>query len=156
MVPAVLELRSVNRGSTEMKKSTEELTNEIITADSISDWSRSETESFAELTLSEYLKQMLSCHSMQKKDAINRSEIDPIYGYQIFQGKKNPSRDILLQLAFGLGLSVDETKRLLYYGNTGTLYPRVKRDAYIMYALHNHYSISEVNQLLFENGETTF
>lgn len=46
---------------------------------------------------------------------------------------------------------VKETKHLLYYGNAASLYPRVKRDAYLMYALHNGFSLYEVNDYLKKN-----
>lgn len=139
-----------------MRQSTEQLTNEIATADTMENWSEEKSESIDEITLAEYLERMLKQYQLTKKEVIIRSNIDTIYGYQIFQGKKNPSRDVLLKLAFGFSLTVEETKRLLYYGNAGTLYPRVKRDAYLMYALHHHFSIMQVNRYLFENGEKTF
>lgn len=138
-----------------MSDTTSELTNEILGAGSVDDVMEEKKEAFAESTLADYLAQMLEEHGLSKHDAIFRSEVDTVYGYQIFQGKKKPRRDVLLQLAFGMSLTVDETKRLLYYGNTGTLYPRVKRDAYLMYALHHHYSIAAANRLLYENGEET-
>jgi hypothetical protein len=62
---------------------------------------------------------------------------------------------VLLKIAFGFPLSLEDTKHLLYYGNASTLYPRVKRDAYIMYALHRGFSLLQTNQYLFEHGENT-
>ncbi len=136
-----------------MENTTVELTNEILGADTMDDWSEDKSGDIIELTLSEYLQTMLKQYGLNKKEAISRAEIDMTYGYQIFQGKKHPGRNVLLQLAFGMSLTVDETKRLLYYGNAGTLYPRVKRDAYLMYALHNRFTVMQANQFLDDHGE---
>ena len=70
-------------------------------------------------------------------------------------GKKHPSRDILLKLAFGFPLTVNETNHLLYYGNVGSLYPRFKRDAYIMFALHQKYTVIQTNEYLYAHNERT-
>lgn len=139
-----------------MRLSTEELTNEIAVTDDMQNWQEDKKDSIDELTLEQYLERMLIQHGVAKKDVIKKAQLDTTYGYQIFQGKKNPSRDILLKLAFGFHLTVDETKRLLYYGNAGTLYPRVKRDAYIMYALHRQFTVTQLNQYLYDKNEKTF
>lgn len=136
-----------------MENTTVELTNEILNADTMDAWDEEKSGDIIELSLSEYLSQMLEQYGLNKKEAISRAEIDMTYGYQIFQGKKHPGRNVLLQLAFGMSLTVDETKRLLYYGNAGTLYPRVKRDAYLMYALHNRFTVMQANQFLDDHGE---
>lgn len=136
-----------------MENTTVELTNEILNADTMEDWSRDKSGDTIELTLSEYLKEMLEQYGLNKRDVISRAEIDTIYGYQIFQGKRHPRRNVLLLLAFGMSLTVEETKRLLYYGNAETLYPRVKRDAYLMYALHNRFTVMQANQFLYDHGE---
>lgn len=136
-----------------MENTTVELTNEILNADTMEDWSRDKSGDTIELTLSEYLKEMLEQYGLNKRDVISRAEIDTTYGYQIFQGKRHPRRNVLLLLAFGMSLTVEETKRLLYYGNAETLYPRVKRDAYLMYALHNRFTVMQANQFLYDHGE---
>lgn len=138
-----------------MRQSTEELTNEIANSNTMEHWSEEKTDSIDEITLAEYLERMLEKYHLQKKEVIIQAQLDTTYGYQIFQGKKNPTRDVLLKLAFGFPLTVDETKRLLYYGNAGTLYPRVKRDAFIMYALHQKFNVKKANDYLYENNEKT-
>jgi hypothetical protein len=138
-----------------MKQSTEQLTNEIIMTPDMEEWQERRNDAIVEMSLSEYLQQMLFQYHATKKEIILRSDLDTTYGYQIFQGRKNPSRDVLLKIAFGFSLSLEDTKHLLYYGNASTLYPRVKRDAYIMYALHRGFSLLQTNQYLFEHGENT-
>ena len=106
------------------------------------------------MSLADYLSQMLEEHGVNKNEVIKLADIDTVYAYQIFQGKKQkPSRDKLIRLALAWPLTVDETKKLLYYGQAGTLYPRVRRDAYLMYAIHNGFSVLETDRYLFEHGE---
>lgn len=138
-----------------MIQSTEELKNEITNCDTLENWSTDKKDSIDEVTLADYLKRMLEIHKISKMDVITNSQLDTTYAYQIFQGKKHPSRNILLKLAFGFSLTVNETNHLLYYGNVGGLYPRVKRDAYIMFALHHNYTVIQANEYLYEHNEKT-
>ena len=138
-----------------MRKNTSELTGEILRSKSLDSYEqKNATDMIDELSLSDYLDQLLTLHAVAKKDVINRSNVDSVYAYQIFQGKKKkPSRDILIRRALAFPLDVAETKRLLYYGGAETLYPRVRRDAHIMYAIHNRFSVIKTDIYLSEHGE---
>ena len=140
-----------------MKKNTSQLLNEIRSTASIDRWMSTHEESLIEdMELSEFLERMLTLHGMKKNEIIQRSNIDQTYGYQIFQGlKKNPSRDKLLRLALAFSLSIEETKLLLHYGGAEMLYPRVPRDAYLMYAIHHGFSVIKTDDYLDEHGERT-
>ena len=119
----------------------------------LENWIQENKEELREITLAEYLAELLKQYGVKKSNIIKNANVDTTYAYQIFQGKKErPDRDILLQLAFGFGLSVQETGHLLYYGGANDLYPRVKRDAYIMFALHNNFDLHRVNELLEGQG----
>ncbi len=121
------------------------------------EWETEHADSMIEeMSISDYLNQMLDAHAVSKNEVIRRADMDTTYAYQIFQGKKKtPSREKLLRLALALNLSVDETKRLLYYGQSETLYPRIRRDAYLMCAIHHRFTVSETDQYLFDHGEPT-
>ena len=138
-----------------MRKNTSELLNEICRSKSMDMWAEEHTDAIIEeMSLAEYLEGLLETYGVKKNDIIRRSDLDQTYGYQIFQGvKKNPSREKLLRLAIAFPLSVDETKRLLYYGGAETLYPRVPRDAYLMFAIHNHFTVLETDEYLDAHGE---
>ena len=138
-----------------MKENTSQLINEICRTDSMDNWEEKHSEGLIEdMELSDFLSSMLEKYPLSKNEVIRRSSIDKTYGYQIFQGKKkNPSREKLLRLALAWPLTVDETKRLLYYGKAETLYPRVRRDAYLMYAIHHQYTVLQADQYLYDHGE---
>ena len=76
------------------------------------------------------------------------------FTYQLLDGTRNPKRDIVLRLAVVLGLSVDETQILLRSAGRGALYPRVPRDAAIIHALGRHMTLTELDEVLAQLGET--
>ena len=66
--------------------------------------------------------------------------------------KCNPSRNKLLQIAFAMNLDLDSTQKLLKIANVGILYPRIKRDSIIIFALNKKLDFFECEDLL-EKGE---
>ena len=100
------------------------------------------------------LKQACEKRDLLPAQVIERSQIERTYGHQLFNGTRRPSRDKVLQLALGLGLSVDETQRLLRAAGKSQLYPRLKRDAVILYALQKKLPILTVQENLTKYGLT--
>lgn len=138
-----------------MKKDTEELLNELKETKAIGDFTSVNAEEFEVLTLTEILSQMLEKYNKAKIDVIKAARFDYTYGYQIFDGKKRPKREKLLQLAFGFPLSLDDTNRLLRAGGVSGLYIRCKRDVICMYCLHKGMTLEECNSYLYQLEEET-
>lgn len=63
--------------------------------------------------LSEYLQWLLLRTKLKRADVVVKTGLDKAYVYQIFEGKKRPSRDKLITIAFGMRLTEDETQRML-------------------------------------------
>lgn len=93
-------------------------------------------------------RKMLPAH------VIEQSQIERTYGHQLFNGTRRPSRDKVIQLALGLGLCVDETQRLLRAAGKSPLYPRLKRDAVILYGIRKKLPILAVQESLTRYGLT--
>lgn len=95
-----------------------------------------------------YLKEL--CHEAGKvpEQIIKKAAIDRTYGHQLFNGTRKPSRDKAIQLAFGFGLNVEDTQKLLKLAQKSALYPKIKRDAVILYCLNNHKDILETQSIL--------
>ena len=91
---------------------------------------------------------------MVPERVIREAGIDRTYGHQLFNGTRMPSRDKAIQLAFGFGLDVDETQRLLRAARKSMLYPRLKRDALIIYCLQKKKDLAYTQQILREYGMT--
>lgn len=136
-----------------MCKETVELQYELEHMDDIREFKQYNQSEFIESTLTDFLFQMLIKYKLERKDVIKRAELDNTYGYQIFDGRKSPKRNKIIQLAFGFPLTVAETQKALKLGGANELYVRKKRDAYLMFALARKMTITEVNELLFSEGE---
>lgn len=132
-------------------KSTEELIHEIKSATDIDDYLTVNRDNMLTTPLSDYLNTLLRQKEIRKADVIRGSLLSRAYVYKIFAGEKIPSRDKLIALAFGLGLSDSETQKMLKLSGYRELYARNKRDALLLFALQKHKSILEVNELLYDH-----
>lgn len=133
-----------------MKKKTQELLKLLEKSDAIDTYLTENSDDIIFDDVSGLLEAFLSAKNMQKSEVIRRAQIDRTYGYQIFDGKKNPSRDKLIMMSFGLGLSVDEAQQILKKTGNGLLYPRDLRDSVIIFALSHKLSVIETNEILYE------
>lgn len=96
----------------------------------------------------EYILQLCRSSGQVPEQVIRRAAIDRTYGHQLFNGTRRPSRDKVVQLAFGFGLDVDGAQQLLRLAGKSALYPRIKRDAAILYCLNEHKDIIETQDIL--------
>ena len=108
---------------------------------------------YKEPQLAEYLQQLLDKHEMTIPDLIVKTLLSKSFVYQIFSGKRNPGRDILLRMAFAMHLSVEETQHLFLVAGKGALYPKVRRDAVIIYCLEQGMPLDEANDFLIHVSE---
>ena len=141
-----------------MQKSTEMLINELKTTDKIESFVTENADEIHELSLSEYLRELLKAYGFDKSEVFKRAGMsDTNYGYELFRNDdKKASRDKLIRLCIGFPLSVDETQKVLKYGKVRPLYPRDERDAYILFGLNKKYTLDEINDLLYEHNLALF
>ena len=99
-----------------------------------------------------YLEACLTKQGMKKSDVIAQTNIQRNYAYQIFDGTRQAGRQKVIQLAIALNLDLHDTNNLLALSNNGSLYPKVKEDAILIYAIHHHYDIMKTNELLNAHG----
>lgn len=85
---------------------------------------------------------------------INRAGIERSFGHQLFNGTRKPSRDKAIQLAIGFGMDTEETQKLLRIARKNALYPKIDRDAAIIYCLEHHMTFMETQDTLHEHGIT--
>lgn len=83
----------------------------------------------------------------------NASMISQSFAYQVVSGTRKPGRNTLICIAFALKFDMDQTQRLLAIAQKGALYPRIRRDAAILYALEHGYSLPQTEELLQRIGE---
>ena len=138
-----------------IKKPTDELMDALNQSSSIEEYINNEQDYMIDSTISDYLNQLLNEKSLKKSAVIKNSELNEIYGYQIFSGKRIPSRDRLISIAFGMGSSLDEAQALLKYAGFAPLYPKQKRDSLLIWGISHQFSIYQINDLLYTGNENT-
>lgn len=104
------------------------------------------------LKISDYLAKLREKCGFSVGQIVLRCNIDRNYFHQLLNGTRHPSRDKLIQLAFGFGLNVDGTQELLKVAQMSPLYPRIVRDAAILRCLHDQKQFDEVQDLLGRMG----
>ena len=133
------------------RKDTVTLQSELKHAENVELFVKENQSEFHELDVADYLNQLLIKYNLEKCDVTRRGGFAGNYVYQIFNGKKNPSRDKLIQIALGFPLTLEETQELLKRGGYAELYVRDSRDAFMMFAIEKKYTLQELNELLYKN-----
>ncbi len=101
-----------------------------------------------------HLAELCRARGLKPVEVIRRADLDRTYGHQLFNGTRKPSRDKLIQLAFGLGLGVDDTQELLKIARKSPLYPKIMRDAAVMRCLYENKRLDDAQALLSRLGLT--
>jgi len=136
-----------------MKNETEHLLAILKSKQTFSEYKNNDPFYIDDHTLSDYLFSLLEKKQLEKSEIIRRSNLDRVYGYQIFSGLKTPSRDKVLALALGMDLSLEETQDILRIANHPQLYVKKHRDSIIIFGLHKQLGVLKTNELLFNMGE---
>lgn len=136
-----------------MRKKTDDLLNEILFKNNISQYITSNQEEFLDTPLHIYLKQLLADSGLSVSQVVNRANKGE-YIYQVFRGIKNPSRDVLISIALAVSLSVEETSQLLRNARMPVLDPRNRRDSILIFALNHRLTVPDTNDVLYEFHET--
>ena len=102
----------------------------------------------------EYVKTFCREKNITVEGLIKNTGIERTYGHQLVNGTRKPSRDKVLQFALAMELEPEKAQHLLRIADKSELYPRIKRDAVIIYALNNHLSFQKTQELLYENSLT--
>ena len=130
---------------------TENLEHQLGKARDVQDFWRDNELNLREMTLAEFLQELLTAKGLKKAEVVKRSGLDKGYAYHLFGGQKqNPSRDKVLALALAMKLTTKETQHLLHYAGAGALYVRDHWDSVLWYALEHQMGVVDTNLLLTE------
>ena len=110
----------------------------------------SDTAGFTGVTFVDYFNSLLEKNGMGKAELVAKTGIERTYLYQLLNGTRQPSRDYILALCIGAGLSLEQTTRCLELLSEGVLYAKNARDAIIIYSINRGYSVNKTNELLFD------
>lgn len=109
--------------------------------------------SFINVDIKEFWKNAVHTSSKTKSDIINKADMSYCYFYDVINGRKIPSKDKIIRIALAMNLSLDDCQEALRISGKSALYPRIKRDSILIYAINKGYSIYQTNDLLAEHGE---
>lgn len=98
----------------------------------------------------DYISSLCAEQNEVPEHIIQRAGLEKSFGHQLFSGRRTPSRDTVLQLAFGFSLSVAGAQELLKVARKSPLYPRVKRDSAIIYCLYHEKSFVDTQIILHD------
>lgn len=122
----------------------------LLKASSLEEFVKNNEKELKLPSFKEYITELCNDQKNVAERIIKRANIERSFGHQIFRGSRNPSRDTVLQLAFGFEADVDTAQELLKHARMSALYPRVKRDAVIIYCLHYHFTLMDTQLILYE------
>lgn len=137
-----------------MASITEELLTELKNASDLPSFFERHENDFIEKSLDVCLNEFTAAKGISVAEVIKASGAGE-YVYKIFKGERKPSRDILISIAFGMGLSLQETQLMLRIAKFAILDSRDKRDGVIIYALTHNMTVFEADDILDENNFTT-
>jgi hypothetical protein len=135
------------------QKITEELLHEIENIQKIEDYLGKNDNELITGQLHDYMAALLKSKTMKIIDIVRGSNLNRVYVYQIFAGKKLPSRDKVIALGFGFRLDFDGMQRYLKQAGHRELYARDKRDAVIIFSLNRGMDIYQTNELMYGLSE---
>ena len=95
------------------KKNTDGLQQELMDSPDLTLFLSQNQEQFVNKSVSELLNHLFEEKNISKAALAKKAGMSEIYLHQIFAGRRNPSRNRLLCLCYGLEASVEETQELL-------------------------------------------
>ena len=137
------------------RKETNNLQMDLMSSPNLSNFLENNEKNFISESVTEILNKVFSEQKVSKAALAKRSGMSEIYLHQIFAGRRTPSRNRLLCLCYGLGISLDETQELLKKCGCAPLYPKIRRDAIIIYGILHQIDLFEINDQLFTENEET-
>ena len=138
-----------------MIKDSKDLQKELMNAPDLSRFLSENQEVFNNKGFAELLQELFTKKDISKAALAKNAGMSEVYLYQIFSGSRNPSRNRILCLCFGLGATLDETQDLLKSSRQAQLYAKDRRDAIIIYGLSRSMTLAEINDKLFSEHEET-
>ena len=132
--------------------STDELLTQLFKEQNLEHFLQRNESVYLTISFADYLNAWCKKHLEVPEQVIRRANLEKSYGHQLFSGVRRPSRDKVIQLALGMELGVEETQKLLRAAGKSELYPRLKREAVILYCLRKGASVLDTQELLSKYG----
>ena len=145
----------VKRGSLVVWKDTNDLCVGLMEEGNLDVYLNQNQSVFSNQDVTEELNKLYKISALSKAALARRAGMSEVYIYQVFSGRRKPSRDRLLCICIGLGVSLATTQRLLKQAAYAGLYPKHKRDAIISHGIMHQTPLEKINDKLFAENEKT-
>lgn len=136
-------------------KNTNDLQNELMSTSNLSRFLSENQDNFNSEEFSDLLQSLFQKKGISKAALAKNAGMSEVYLYQLFSGGRNPSRNRIICLCFGLSATLEESQELLRGSGNAQLYAKDRRDAIIIYGLLHRMTLAEVNDRLFSEQEKT-
>ena len=136
-------------------KRTDDLRQELMETEDLDRFLAENAETFETEGCGALLQRLCETADISKAELARRAGMSTVYLYQVISGRRRLSRDRLLCLCLGLGCPIETVQKLLKRSGHSPLYPKVRRDAILLYALDKGLSLQETNDRLFRESEET-
>ncbi|WP_251317249.1 helix-turn-helix domain-containing protein [Flintibacter muris] len=137
------------------EKSTGDLNQELMTQPNLDRYITENEAYFTDVDMTVFLTELYNRCGLSKAELARQAEMSEVYLYQVFSGRRRPSRDRLLCLCIGMEASLEETQHLLRRVGYAPIYPRLKRDAIISHGILHRTPLEQINDKLFAENEKT-
>ncbi len=137
------------------RKKTDDLLKDLKSAKDLDRYLKENKGEFVSAGIGSYLDGLIVERGLKKTQVLKDAEINEIYGYQIFAGSRKPSRDKLIALCVGMGLSLEEIDQALKFAGELPLYARSERDSVLIAGILNGDSVMNLNNVLYDYGFKT-
>ncbi len=134
-----------------MTESTEAIRNKINKAEN---WEELTAimDSYEDKKFGDRLYELCENRDKKFKDVMADIAVSQSMLYDVLNNKKIPSKETVIKIAFGIGLSEAELNELLKLANHKELYAKNKEDAIIIFGLKNKKDIYDIDKMLETNG----
>lgn len=120
---------------------------------SLDDYFSDNDDSFVNEDIKEFWENLIAKNGCSKSNIINKADFSYCYFYDIINGRKMPTKDKVVRLSLAMRLTLEECQKALKISGRSALYPRVRRDSILIYALENQLTIFRTDELLKKYGE---
>ena len=125
-----------------MAKNTNDLLDQLADNNcSIDDYLEENREDMIVLAAKDFWEAAIERSGMSKCNIINKADFNYCYFYDIVNGRKIASRDKVIRLILSMRLTTDDCQEALRISGRSALYPKVQRDALLIYGIENRYTV---------------
>lgn len=135
-----------------MKKTTDELLNNIKNIYSIENFIKDNRSEYFNMSTDEYLRRLIK-EKCLKISQISTASCLGDYVYKVFNGTRKANRDVYIAIGIAMQLEYNELQILLRLAKYIMLDPRDRRDSIFLYAVYKKLTVMETNEILFNCKE---